>query len=87
MLGAAMSSIVPKDDLWPEDTSSSESATLVPTSPKIAGRKKPDKEEGALVIPAKAMVGENPIIDVKASIQRTAALNKPNKNWGHHQVL
>jgi hypothetical protein len=77
LLGAAMSSKVPKNDLSFGDTSSSESATLVPYSPKIAGRKKPDKEEGGeLVIPAKATVGENPIIDVKASVQRRAALNK-----------
>ena len=80
-----MSSIVPKDDLWPEDTSSSESAILEPWSPTISGREKQDKEEGALVIPAKAMVGENTIIDIKASIQRTAALNKPK--IGHHRVL
>jgi hypothetical protein len=71
-----MSSKVPKDDLWFGDTSSSESATLVPNSPKIAGQKNPDKEEGALVIPRKATVGENLIIDVKASIQRREALNR-----------
>jgi hypothetical protein len=29
-----------------------------------------------LVIPEKATVGENPVIDVKASIQRRAVLNK-----------
>jgi hypothetical protein len=29
-----------------------------------------------LVIPAKATVEENPVIDVKASIQRRGALNK-----------
>jgi hypothetical protein len=58
-LGTAMSSKVPKDDLWFGDTSSSESATLVPNSPKIAGQKNPDKKEGALDIPTKATVGEN----------------------------
>ncbi len=44
-----------------------------------------------MVIPAKAKVGENPTIDVKASILRSlalskpilkrAVLNKPKKNW------
>ena len=61
----------------PEDTSSTESAMLEPDSPKIAGGEKPDKKEGALVIPANATVGENPIIDIRASIQRRGALNRP----------
>ena len=66
------------EDLSFEDTSSSESATLEPWSPKIVGREKTDKEEGALlVIPAKATVEENPIIDIKASMQKQVALNKP----------
>ena len=38
------------------DTSSSGSAKLAPNSPKIASGEKADKEEGALVIPAKAKV-------------------------------
>ena len=53
-----MPSDVPVDTL-PEDRSSTESAMLEPDSTEIAGREKPDKEEGAVVIPAKAMVGEN----------------------------
>ena len=61
----------------PEDTSSTESAMLELDSPEIAGGEKADKEEGALVIPAKATVGENPITDIRASIQRRAVLNKP----------
>ena len=55
------------EDTSPEDTSSKESAMLEPDSPKIAGGEKPDKEEGALVIPAKSTVGENTIIDIKMS--------------------
>ena len=74
-----MSSDLPEDP-FPDDTSSSESATLEPFCPKIDGVEKPDKEEGALFIPAKATVGENPIIDVKASIQRRAAINKQKLN-------
>ena len=69
MLGAAMTSDVTEDAL-PEVTSFTESAMLEPDSPKIANGEKPDKEKGALVIPAKAKEGENPIIDVKASIQK-----------------
>ena len=64
------------------DTSSSGSATLQPWSPKIAGGEKADKEEGTiLVIPSKATVEENPIIYIKASMQKRVALNKPQKNW------
>ena len=74
--GAAMPSDVPEDTL-PEDTFSTESTMLEPDSPKIAGGEKPDKEEGALFIPANATVGENPIIDIRASIQRRVALKKP----------
>ena len=70
-----MPSDVP-EDTSPEFTSSTESAMLELDSPKISGGEKPDKEEGALVIPAKATVGENLIIDAKASIQRRGALNK-----------
>ncbi len=76
-----MSSNMPKDDLWPGDTSSSESATPVPNSPKIASQKKPDKKEGALVIPAKTTVGENPKFNIKASMQKRVALQKPKNNW------
>ena len=50
----------------PEDTPSTESAMLELESPKIASGEKPDIEEGALVIPAKAAVGEHTIIDIKA---------------------
>jgi hypothetical protein len=57
--GAAM----PSDVLW--DTSSSDEGILEPRiRPTIAGGGKPDKEGGVLVIPAKATVGENPIIDI-----------------------
>ena len=76
LLSAAMPSDVPKDTS-PEDTSFTESAMLEPVSPKIAGREKPDKEEEALVIPAKATVGKKPIFDIKESIQKQVALNKP----------
>ena len=65
------------EDLSPEDTYSTESVMLEPDSPKIAGREKPDKEEGALVIQAKATMGENTIINVKDLIQRRVALSKP----------
>ena len=58
-------------------SSSSGSATLEPDSPKIAGGEKADKEEGALVISAKATVEEKPIIDVKATILRSLALSEP----------
>ena len=44
-----------------EDTSPTEIAVLEPDSPKNASKGKPDKEGGALVIPAKATVGENTI--------------------------
>ena len=59
--------------------SSSESATLKPDSPKIAGReKKSDKKEKALVILEKeATVRENPITDTTVSILRSLALSKP----------
>ena len=53
--GAAMHSDVS------EDTSPTESAMLEPDSLKSAGGGKPDKEGGALVIPAKTTVGENTI--------------------------
>ena len=56
--GAAMPS-----DVF-EDTSSSEEGILEPCSPTIAGGGKPDTEGGALVIPAKAMVRKNTIIDI-----------------------
>ena len=82
-----MSSNVPEDLLLPSfgGTSSSDSAMLEPGSPKIAGREKADKEEGAfLVIPAKAKVKENPIIDIKASMQKRVALNKPKT--GKHRA-
>ncbi len=71
-----MPSDVPEDTL-PEDTSSTESAMLESDSPTISGGEKPDKEEGALFIPAKATVGENPITDIRASIQKQVVLNKP----------
>ena len=80
-----MSSDVP-EDTFPDNKSSSESATLEPFCPKIDGVEKPDKEEGALFIPAKATVGERPKFDLKASMQRRVALSKPKK-IGHHQVL
>jgi len=76
LLSAAMPSDVPKDTL-PEDTSFTESAMLEPVSPKITGREKPDKEEESLVISAKATVGKKPIFDIKESIQKQVALNKP----------
>ncbi len=53
LLGAAMPSDVP-EDTSPEVTSFTESAMLEPDSPKISGGEKTDREEGALVIPAKA---------------------------------
>ena len=80
-----MSSGVPEHP-FTDDTSSSESATLEPFSPKIDSVEKPDKEEGALFIPAKTTVGERPKFDLKASMQRRVALSKPKK-IGHHQVL
>ncbi len=78
LLGASISSNVPEVLLLPSfgDTSSSDSDMLEPDSTKISGGEKADKEEGALVIPAKATVEEKPVIDVKASFQRRAALNK-----------
>ena len=60
-----------------ENKSPTESAMLEPDSLKIAGRGKPDEEGGELVIPAKATVGKNTIIDIKESIMRRVALNKP----------
>ena len=75
--------------------SSSESATLKPDSPKIAGgEKKADKIDKALVTQAKkATVKENPLTDTTVSILRNlalskpilkrAVLNKPKKNWHH----
>ena len=81
-----MSSDVP-EDTWSEDTSSSESAMLEPWSPKIAGREKPDKEEGALVIPANSMVRENPINNKKMSIQIQLALNKAKASSAWHHLL
>ena len=71
-----MTSYVPEETL-PEDTSSTESAMLEPDSPKIAGGEKPDREEGALFIPANATVGENSITDTRLAIMRRVALNKP----------
>ena len=64
----------------PEDTSPTESVMLEPDSPKIASGGKPDKEEGELVIPAKATVGENTIIDINLT-------NPKEANTGHHRVL
>jgi hypothetical protein len=49
---------------------------LEPWSPKIADGEKPDKEEGALVIPANTKVGENPINNTKLAIQKRLALDK-----------
>ena len=74
-----MPSDVPEDTL-PEDTSFTESAMLEPDSPKIADGERQYKEEGALVIPVEAKVGENLIIDVKASIQRRAAPSTDNEH-------
>ncbi len=87
LLSAAMPSDVPKDTS-PEDTSFTESAMLEPVSPKIAGREKPDKEEEALVIPAKATVGKKPIFDIKESIQKQVALNnqKQANTWRHQMI-
>ena len=62
-----------------EDTSSSERAILELWNPTIAGVGKPYKEGGALVIPAKAMVEKNTIIDHRLSRLRRVALNKPTK--------
>ena len=63
--------------LFGDTPSSSGSATLEPDSPKIAGREKADKEDWALVILAKATVGENPITDTRVSMLRSLALSKP----------
>ncbi len=79
-LSATMPSGVPKDTSLPSfgDTSSSDSDMLEPDSTKITGGEKADKEEGTiLVIPSKATVEENPIINIKASMQKQVALNKP----------
>ena len=71
-----------------EDTSPTESTMLELDSPKIAGGGKPDKEGGALVIPAKAAVGENKIIDTRLEIMRRTVLNKPNEaKEGQNRVL
>ena len=72
-----------QDDLslptFGDTSSSSESARFEPESLKIAGGEKADKEERELVISAKATVEEKPVIGIRASIQRRAALNKPKK--------
>ena len=63
--GAAMPSDVS------EDTSPTgrERAMLKPDSPKNSNGRNPDKEGGTLVIPAKAMVGENMIIDIRSQFR------------------
>ncbi len=77
-----MSSNVQEDILlgsFGDTPSSSESATLKPDSPKIAGgEKKADKIDKALVTQAKkATVKENPLTDTTVSILRNLALSKP----------
>ena len=49
---------------------------LEPLSPQLAVGEKPDKEEGALVIPANSTVREKPINDTKLAIQKQLAFNK-----------
>ena len=53
-----------------EDTTPTESAMLKSDSPKNAGRGNPDKEGGALVIPAKVMVGDNMINETGVAFSR-----------------
>ncbi len=71
-----------RDDLslppFGDTSSSSESATLEPDSPEIAGgEKKADKIDKALVTQAKkATVKENPLTDTTVSILRNLALSK-----------
>ena len=60
-----------------DTSSSSESATLKPDSPKIASGKKADKEKDALVILARATEEQCPITDTRVSILRNLALSKP----------
>ena len=59
----------------PEDTSPTESAMLEPDSPKNAGRENPDKQGGAMVIPAKATVEEKLIDLIRLAINRRALTN------------
>ena len=51
-----------------DDTFPTESAILEPDSPKNAGGGNPDKEGGALVIPAKAKVGKKKIDETGVSV-------------------
>jgi hypothetical protein len=78
LLCAAISSNVPEVLSLQSfgDTSSSDSDMLEPDSTKIAGGEKADKKERALVIIAKATVGENP---------KQCVTNQ--RKIGHHQVL
>ena len=67
--GAAMPSDVS------EDTSPTESPVLEPDSPINAGGENPDKQGGALVIPAKATVGEKMINETGVAVRRGAPYN------------
>ena len=58
-----------------EDTSPTESAMLELDSPKNAGGGNPDKEGGVLVIPTKAMVGENMINGTGVAVRRGSTIN------------
>ena len=70
-----------------EDTSPTESTMLEPDSPKNSGRGNPDKQGGALVIPAKAAVGEMMINEIGVAIRRRALNNPGEGKKGHHQEL
>ena len=72
-LGAAMPSDVPEDTL-PEVTSFTEIAMLEPDSPKIAYGEKPDKEKGALVIPAKQKREKTQLLMLRRQFQKDQGL-------------
>ena len=58
-----------------EDTSPTERAMLELDSPKNSGKEKPDKEGGALVIPAKATVEEKMINEAGVAVRRGSTIN------------
>ena len=64
----------------PEDTSPTESAMLELDSPKNAGGDNPDKQGGALVLLAKAMVVEKKLIQLESQL-RSQLREEHLPNW------
>ena len=86
--GAAMpsSTNITKTDVS-EDSSPTQNAMLEPESPTNAGGGDPDKQGGALVIPAKAKVGKKMINVTGVAISRGSTYNLGKGKKGQNQEL